>query len=98
MSESDTNQNDNGRAQPRSQPQSNGHTKTRGQARKAALRKTSHQDIGALIEQTEALRQSLRDTLVKTNDLLKGLKRHRRTTRTLETTLGALRQLKGLGV
>ncbi len=99
MSESATNQNGNGHAQPSQQTTSNGH-KANGQARKLKARKlkASQQDIGALIEQTEALRQSLRDTLAKSNELLKGLKQHRRATRTLETTLGALRQLKGLGV
>ena len=95
MSEPVTNHNGNGHTQPSSQVPSNSHAKTNGQARRI---KASQQDIGALIEQTEALRQSLRDTLLKTIELVKGLKRHRRQSRALETTISSLRQLKALGV
>jgi hypothetical protein len=72
--------------------------KANGQARKTTPRKAAPPDAAALIQQTEALRQSLRETLGKTTELLKGLKRHRRQSRALESTIASLRQLKGLGV
>jgi len=56
------------------------------------------QDIDGLIRQAEALRSSLRDTLVKNNELLKGLKAHRRCNRVMQNTIASLRQLKTLGV
>ena len=76
---------------------SNGHAKANGQARNGAARKPG-QDIDSLIRQAEALRTSLRDTLLKNNELLKGLKRHRRLNRSVQHTIASLRQLKGLGV
>jgi hypothetical protein len=81
--------------------QANGHRqakKANGQARKTTPRKATPPDAAALIQQTEALRQSLRETLGKTKELLKGLKRHRRQSRAMESTIASLRQLKGLGV
>ena len=83
--------------------QSNGHAKANGRAKinSQSRNGTGHkpaQDIDGLIRQAEALRTSLRDTLLKTNDLLKGLKRHRRQSRALRNTIASLRQLKTLGV
>jgi hypothetical protein len=75
----------------------NGHAKTNGQARNGTARKTG-QDIDGLIRQAEALRSAQRDNLVKTNELLKALKRHRRQSRALQNTIASLRQLKTLGV
>ena len=79
----------NGHAENKSQTQSN------GQARKGPCRKRG-QDIDGLIRQAEALRNSLRDTLVKNNELLKGLKAHRRCNRVMQNTIASLRQLKTL--
>ena len=93
MSESVTNS--NGNTASNGHGQTNGHAKASGQAHNI---KASHQDIGALIEQTQALRTSLRDTLIKTNQLLKGLKVHRRQSRAVQNTLASLKQLKTLGV
>ncbi len=88
----------NGNAASNGNSQTNGHaTKTNGQIRRTTP-KARQQDLAGLIQQAETLRTALRDTLVKTNELLKGLKRHRRATRTLETTLGAIRQLKTLSL
>jgi len=81
----------NGHAESRSQAHAN------GQARKGAGR-SQGQDIDGLIRQTEALHNSLRDTLVKNNELLKGLKAHRRCNRAIQHTIASLRQLKTLGV
>ncbi len=83
--------------------ESNGHTgnkshsQSNGQARKGTARKRG-QDIDGLIRQAEALRSSLRDMLVKNNELLKGLKAHRRCNRVMQNTIASLRQLKTLGV
>jgi hypothetical protein len=89
--------NQNGNAASNGNGQTNGHAKSNGQARNGAARKTG-QDIDGLIRQAEALRTSLRDTLLKNNELLKGLKRHRRQSRAVQSTIASLRQLKGLGV
>lgn len=89
--------NPNGNTVSNGNGQTNGHAKTNGQARNGTARKPT-QDIDGLIRQAEALRTSLRDTLLKTNELLKGLKRHRRLNRGVQTTLASLRQLKTLGV
>jgi hypothetical protein len=95
--------NSNGNAATNGNGQSSGHAKANGQAkahgrsRNGAVRKPS-QEAESLIRQAEALRTSLRDTLLKTNALLKGLKQHRRQSRALRNTIDSLRQLKGLGV
>ena len=101
MSEPATNS--NGNAAASGNGQSSGHAKvnrpakTNGEARSGAARKP-RLDVESLIRQAEALRTSLRDTLLKTNALLKGLKQHRRQSRALRNTIDSLRQLKGLGV
>ena len=46
------------------------------------------------IEQAVALRSSLRESLVKTNELLRALKRQRQRSRHVESTLAALKQLQ----
>ena len=81
----------NGHVENKTQAHSN------GQARKGTHRKPG-QDINGLIHQAEALRSSLRDTLVKNNELLKGLKAYRRRNRVMQNTIASLRQLKTLGV
>jgi hypothetical protein len=80
---------------------SNGHARTNGRAKhngEARRTKASQQDIASLIQQAERLRTSLRDTLVKVNELLRGLKRYRRQSRAVQQTLDHLRTLKTLGV
>jgi hypothetical protein len=67
-----------------------------GRARKA--KKADRQDVEGLIEHAVLVRTSLRETLTKTNDLLKALKRHRRQSRAIASTLASLKQLKTLGV
>jgi hypothetical protein len=70
----------------------NGHT----------LHPISHREgprhLGSLIEQAVATRESLRDALTKTNDLVKRLKRQRQLSRSVESTLASLRQLQTLEV
>jgi hypothetical protein len=76
----------------------NGSAKSNGRGRRKRKQPADQHQVGSLIEQAEALRGSLRDTLLKTNELLKGLKQQRQQSRMLETTLANLRQLKTLNV
>jgi hypothetical protein len=77
------------------QAKASGQAKSNGQARKP---KTNQQNIDSLIQQGEALRTSLRDMLLKTNELVNGLKRHRHQNRAVQNTLASLRQLKTLSM
>lgn len=49
------------------------------------------------IEQAVALRAALRDTLSKTNDLIRALQRQKQQSRLVQATLASLRQLQGVG-
>jgi hypothetical protein len=88
------------RISPMTEPSgnANGHAKPSSEVRKPAPTKLPSEDIVGLIQETEAVRTALRDTLGKTNDLLTSLKRHRQRSRALQSTLASLRQLKSLGV
>lgn len=48
------------------------------------------------IEQAKALRASLRDTISKTNELIRTLKRQQRQSKVVQTTLASLKQLQSL--
>jgi hypothetical protein len=88
----------NGHANGPANGQTNGHaSRINGQPRRI-MPKAGQQDLVGLIQQTETLRTALRDTLVKTNELVKGLKWHRRQSRAVQNTIASLRQLKTLGV
>ena len=50
-----------------------------------------------LIDAAEHLKASLRDTLGKTNELIVGLKRHRKEAKIVRSTLDSLRQLQTVG-
>ena len=76
----------------------NSEAKASGQARPMVSPKAGPQPIDNLLEQAESVRESLRETLVKTKDLVKGLKRQRQFSRSVESTLASLRQLKTLGI
>ena len=76
----------------------NGEAKVSSQARPLVSPKAGPQPIDNLLEQAESVRESLRETLVKTKDLVKGLKRQRQFSRSVESTLASLRQLKTLGI
>ena len=53
-------------------------------------------DLAALIDQAEALRSTLRATVAQTSELLVGLKRQRKQTSLVRSTLASLRQLQQL--
>lgn len=54
--------------------------------------------FGALLEDAQALQNSLRDMLLKANHLITGLKTYHRTTKAMRSTLASLRQLQHLEV
>ena len=60
---------------------------------------SEHENDGfaSLIEDAESLKTSLRDSLSKTNELIAGLKRHRKQSKAVQSTLNSLRQLQSLG-
>ena len=71
---------------------------TNSQSVNGIRRKVGRRDTPGLIEHAEHLRTALRDTLLKTNELLKAIKYERRQSRAVQQTLAQLRQLKTLGV
>ena len=52
--------------------------------------------VDALIEQAEAVKTSLRETLANTSELITSLKKHRKQTRLVRSTLASLRQLQSI--
>ena len=53
-------------------------------------------DTASVLEQAHALRSVLRDALTKTNELVLSIKRHKRKSRLVESTLASLRQLQSI--
>jgi len=51
----------------------------------------------SVIQQAEALRDSLHDSLLKTRELIVSLKREHRHTKLVRSTLSSLKQLQGIG-
>jgi len=66
---------------------------TNGQA-EPTTEKPEDPGVAALIEQAESLRTSLRDSLAKTCELIASLKRHRRQSRLVASTLASLKRLQ----
>ena len=52
--------------------------------------------VDAVIENAEALKVSLRDSLAKTSELIVSLKRHKKANKSVQTALASLRQLQTL--
>jgi hypothetical protein len=52
--------------------------------------------VDAVIENAEALKTSLRDSLSKTNELIASLKRHKKANKSVQTAIASLRQLQSL--
>ena len=50
--------------------------------------------FAALLEQAQAIQNMLRDALLRTNQLLGGLKQYRRQAKVMNSTLASLRQLQ----
>jgi len=79
---------------PQSTTNGNGQAKTNGQARAATTAKPDDQGVAALIEQAEAVKVSLRDSLSKTGELIAALKRHRKQSKAVTSALVSLRRLQ----
>ena len=50
--------------------------------------------FAALLEETQSIQNTLRDALLRTNQLLGGLKQYRRQAKAMNSTLASLRQLQ----
>ena len=72
----------------------NGRAKTNGHAQAATTNKADDQGFDVLIEQAEAVKVSLRDSLSKTSELISALKRHRKQSKLVATTLQSHRRLQ----
>ncbi len=77
-------------------PNGNGKAKTNGQSRATTTDKPDDQGVAALIEQAEAVKVSLRDSLTKTSELISALKRHRKQSKAVRTALISLRRLQAV--
>jgi hypothetical protein len=55
-------------------------------------------NFGELLEEAQSLQNMLRDMLLRTNQLITGLKQYHRTTKAMRSTLASLRQLQQLEV
>ena len=70
-------------------------TNTNGNGRKRTVPAVASEGESiSPIEQAEALRDSLKDALDKTRDLVRVLKRQKKQSRIVESTLASLRQLQ----
>jgi hypothetical protein len=81
---------------PRSTSNGNGQGKANGRTSPQATTsaKADDQGIDVLIEQAEAVKVSLRDSLSKTGELISALKRHRKQSKLVQSTLQSLRKLQ----
>ena len=78
---------------PSSNANENGREKSKRRATAASHTDESH-DVTGLIEQAQALKASLRDALSKTSELIASLKRQRKQSKIVASTLASLRQLQ----
>ena len=84
-----------GRKQP---PMSQSRNNQNGRSRSNGADTGSDGQAGveSLIEQAEAVKTSLRDTLTNTSELIAALKKHRKQTKLVRSTLASLRQLQSI--
>ena len=78
-------------------PQETAVTKPAQTTSQTSNQSTTPSSTEELIDAAEQLKASLRDTLGKTNELIGGLKRHRKEAKIVRTTLDSLRQLQTVG-
>ncbi len=81
---------------PRPTTNENVPAKKNGRVQTPTNGKADDQDIDTLIEQAEAVKVSLRDSLSKTGELLSALKRHRKQSKAVQTALVSLRRLQAV--
>jgi hypothetical protein len=75
---------------PQTKPQQNGKPESSGSQTEESV------GVDAVIENAEALKVSLRESLTKTSELIASLKRHKRANKSVQTALASLRQLQSL--
>jgi hypothetical protein len=80
------------------QTDGNGQAADQSQSNGRVAESKGHAAAGgdSLLEQAYALRSVLRDTLTKTNELVLSIKRHKRQSRLVKSTLASLRQLQSI--
>lgn len=73
-------------------------TKATDNGKPASSNSKTDESVGvdAVIENAEALKVSLRDSLAKTSELIVSLKRHKKANKSVQTALASLRQLQTL--
>ena len=74
-----------------------GQTAPTPQVQRTRVRRANRQLTVGPIEQAVALRNALRESLTKTNELIRSLKRQRRQSKLVATTLASLKQLQQAG-
>ena len=67
-----------------------------GSARNNGTGNDDRAGVEVLIEQAEAVKASLRETLTNASELISALKKHRKQTRLVRSTLASLRQLQSI--
>lgn len=70
-------------------PHRNGHVRQKA----IAPRTNKESSLGSLMQETQALKELLRDGFTRSHRLLAALKRHNRQSRIVQSTLASLRQL-----
>jgi hypothetical protein len=81
---------------PPANRQGNGHPPPRDSSGDGQATNGNGMGLGALIEEAQALRAALHDAYGRTARLVAALKRHRRQSRLVQTTLASLKQLQQL--
>ena len=83
---------------PRSKTNRNGQANSNGNGAGASDGTGPENSTGveSLIEQAEAVKTSLRETLTNTSELITSLKKHRKQTKLVRSTLASLRQLQSI--
>ncbi len=79
------------------QAASNGHAAAKSHRRRVGGRKPGSKAPGTPIEQAVALKGALRETLLQTNELIRTLKRQKKQSQLVATTLASLKQLQTAG-
>ena len=74
----------------------NGHAKGNDRTQTPTVAKSNDQGFEVLIEQAEAVKVSLRDSLSKTGELISALKLHRKRSKLVQSTLQSLRRLQAV--
>ena len=74
----------------------NGHAKGNDRTQTPATDTADDQGFEVLIEQAEAVKVSLRDSLSKTSELISALKLHRKRSKLVQSTLQSLRRLQAV--